>query len=237
MDLPLVVLLGSGVGMGVFVGGLLWWYAPDRVARREMAATPLVAVRDVAPGQLVRIVGEARGKRRLVAPFSGRECFHWRVVVQEYFRSGKTGHWETIIDEQAGVTFRVRDATGVARISKVNRQVVIEQEIEQDMSTSSGWLNDASPHIEIFLLERRRSSKGDFLNKRMRFREAVLEIHERVAVVGVGHWEIDPRGKGGGGYRDVPKRLVMRAPPGRALMVSDHHDTQLADATRARKDK
>ena len=75
-----------------------------------------------------------------------------------------------------------------------------------------------------YLARHGESSSGWIFNKTLRFREGVLEEGETVAVVGQFFWEPDPEpmpGEMGGGYRDHPVRLVVRAPKNRSIFLSD----------------
>ena len=58
--------------------------------------------------------------------------------------------------------------------------------------------------------------------RRRRFREGVLAPDERVAVVGVCRWEVDPSYfDGPSTYREPPRRPTLRAANGCELLVSD----------------
>lgn len=215
----LILATVAAVAVAVAVGS--WWFSTDQVARRAMRGVPLRSIRDVAAGERVRIVGKASGDASIPAPLSGRSCFYWRVTVQELRRHGRNSRWETIIDEQEGVDFTVRDATGSALILTSHAQCVLDK----DVHYSSGFLKDADPVLEQFLAQRGHSSGGVVFNKSMRYHEGVVEPGETVAVVGIGRWERDPTepARAGGGYREgaMPMRLVLDPPDDGPLLLSD----------------
>lgn len=208
------------LGVAVVIGAL-WWLSPDQRARRAMKAVPQKVIRDVADGERVRIVGEVEVRETVVAPLSGRSCAYWRVTVLERRGSGKSARWVTIIDEQDGVDFVLRDPTGKALISTE----LVTATLEKDANSSSGLFSDAPAEIEAFLESRGHTSEGALFNKSMRYREGAVMGGETLCVVGVGRWERDPEegARAGAGYRDVeqPKRLVLRAPPDGPLLLSD----------------
>jgi len=214
-------LILIAVIVGVALVFALWWFSADQVARRAMRKVPMRVIRDVLEGEKARIVGEAAGDAPIPAPLSGRSCFYWRVTVEEYRRRGKHGSWRTIIDEQEGVDFVVKDGTGKAWI----RASHVHSLLEKDARFASGILNDAGPELEAFLARHGHSSEGLLFNKNMRYREGVVEPGEAVAVVGIGRWAQDPDepAQAAAGYRDMvtPKRLVMEPPEDGPLLLSD----------------
>lgn len=216
------VVLGFLALLGLVAWGS-WYFSADQTARRAMRAVPVRAVAEVAGGTKARIVGRVRVDAPITAPLTGRACARWRVIVQEK-RGGKNKHWVTVLDASQGVDFVVEDPSGKAIVAGPSVQAVLEQ----DGNFSSGFLNDATPELEAFLAAHGRSSQGFVFNKTMRYREGVVEPGETVTVVGWARWEADPEAsaRAGAGYRDAetPKRLVIDAPPGEALIVSDHHD-------------
>ena len=66
-------------------------------------------------------------------------------------------------------------------------------------------------------------------NRTLRYREAVFEEGEEVAVLGRARWEMDPDPKAeGSGYRGGAKRLVIEAPETEGpLLASDDPNTLL----------
>lgn len=81
-----MALIAGGVMIAV---GLLAWYA-GRAELSRIRALRHVRCGDArAGGHMVRVVGRAHSNRPLVAPFSGKECVLYRVVV-EYMEDTRT---------------------------------------------------------------------------------------------------------------------------------------------------
>jgi hypothetical protein len=200
---------------------LSWYFSDAAKLRRAMRDAPIRRVGDVLEGEVARVVGEVEPLELVEAPLSGRACVYWQVLVQEYRNSGKSGRWVTVIDEDAGEDFLVRDVTGKALV----KVAVTSSLLDKDYERSSGFMNDATPELEAFLAARGERSQGWVLNKRMRYREGVVEPGERVCVVGVGRWERDPNehAQPGQGYRDaqLPQRLILESPQVGSLLLSD----------------
>lgn len=220
MDDGHVLVLWVALVCFAIVALCAWYFSADQRALRAMRAVPLRRIADVKGGEKVRIVGEVEAPRTLRAPLSGRACAYWRVTVREQRGSGKSRRWVTIIDEQEGVDFFLRDGMAKALIKTAHAQAVLDQ----DGRYVSGFMRDAPPELEVFLAQRGHSSKGWFFNKNMQYREGIVEPGETVAAVGVGRWERDPDEEPtAGGYRDViqPRRLVLDRPEDGLLLISD----------------
>lgn len=222
---------GLGITIGVVVFAVLalvlflrWYYSPAQQARRALAAVrpaPLASFPDGVVGKVVGAVALTGDALR--APLSGRRCAHFDVHVEEYRSRGKSGSWITVIREVESCGFLLSDDSGVARVDVTGARVVTNM----DTTRRSGTFHDATPELEAFLARHGRSSKGWIFNKRIRYREGVLEPGERVAVLGRLGTETDPSPTTAGeGYRGAPTRRVLRAPPAGELLVSDEPGTQ-----------
>ena len=138
--------------------------------------------------------------------------------VEQYRSSGKSGSWHTVIREVRSCDFLVEDGLDTALVDMSKARVVNVM----DVSLRSGTFNDAPPEVEEFLASRGKSSKGWVFNKKMRYREGVLEPGERVAVLGVVGPDHEPeRGEAGAAHRAALGLRVLRAPPEGELIVSD----------------
>jgi len=98
--------------------------------------------------------------------------------------------------------------------------------LTEDHETHSGTFDDATPAEEAFLNKHARESKNWIFNKRIRYREGVLEAGEEVAVMGYGSKEPDPEGTAGAGYRDMPSmRLRISGSANFPPLISDDIST------------
>lgn len=223
------VLFGGIAVVVVLIVGLGMYFSHEAQLRRAMRSVPLSTIAGATEGARVRIVGSVvRRERVLASPLSHRECVAFRVLVETQRRTGKSSHWVKTIDEHDEVDFVLEDETGRARVEVPGGAFLIVL----DHSESSGFLNDATPELESFLSDRGHTSTSFLgLNKSMRYREGALELGEKIAVVGLAHWEDDPEAgaidTGAGGFRDAvrKKRLVLTASEGQPLHASDDVST------------
>lgn len=189
--------------------------------RKLLAAAVRTPVRSLGPGQAAKVIGRVvpAESALLEAPLSGRRCVFYEVVVEERISSGRSSRWVERIRETARVDFALDDTTGLVRVPRREHMRYVA---EQDSEHSSGTFNDAAPHLEEFLAKHGMKSQGWVFNKSLRYREGVFEPGETVAVAGVVDFEDDPEGsRQPTGYRESPKRPVLRSPPGESLIASD----------------
>ena len=205
------------------IGLAVWWFSADQKARRAMKSVPLMRVDQLQPGGKVRVAGRAELIQPAYAPLTGRPCAYWRVVVRERRGGSRNRHWKTIIDEHGGADFFVHCLQSGARA--LVRPLHVHPLLVQDGRFSSGFLNDAMPHLDAFLAQRGYSSEGLLFNKTMEYREGIVEQGELVAVMGLGHHEHDAsqQAQPGPGYRGMiePKRVVITPPHDGPMILSD----------------
>ncbi len=180
MEPILIVLI-----LAVLLGFLFcrWYFSHDEIVKRRMRHVPLVSIDDFPEASAGRIAGRlVYHGRPLRAPLTGRPCAHYLVKVEQYRHHGRIGSWRTLIEEERSQSFVLRDETGEALV-RARRALVA---VTKDAHFSSGTLNDATPRLERFLGGHGQESKGLFFNKRLRYKEGVLEEGEEVAACGFG---------------------------------------------------
>lgn len=89
---------------------MMWGLAALR-QKRLIENIPTSKIRSAAMG-LVELNGAAKPVKEMAAPLSGRASCWWRVIVEEYRKSGKNSSWVTIKDVQSFDPFYIQDDTG-----------------------------------------------------------------------------------------------------------------------------
>jgi hypothetical protein len=198
------------------------WRERARLAR-QLREAPRVDIGALAEGAPARIIGAVVADETLRAPFTGRPCVAYVAEVDEYVSRGKSHRWESRIHEVRHLPFVVDDGTGRALVDPGQAKLLVEI----DTTTRSGAFDDATEVERAFLDRHGMNSKGWFFNRRLRYREGVIEPGERVAVLGRGVREPDPDAVASvTGYRDaLPTRVRMSGSPEHPLLVSDQPDT------------
>lgn len=202
-----LTLVAAAVGGLVAAGVRSALFSRDATLRRALRGASRRSIRDVREGEIVKLTGVVRGLGPLVtAPLSRAPCVASSTKLEE----PADGSWGERAHEVQAVDFVVEDATGCARVvtSHVELHAVHDREV-----------SDAK-ELEALLARHGGSSRGLVLNRDFRYREAVFEPGQRVSVLGVCRFEAEPGEAAGSGYRDVPKRVVVEAPSGGAVIVS-----------------
>jgi hypothetical protein len=206
-------------------GGILLWYSARISLRRKLRNASRLSIANVSEREPAKIVGNLSYlSEPLISPLTGRSCAYYEINVEQY-RSGSNnnGHWYSIIRESQGQDFMLEDGTGHAIINPIGAQMVLTI----DSHTKSGSFDDPTDLERNYLISHGREGKGWVFNKKIRYREGILEANESVAVLGRGVREPDPNGVDqAGGYRSAPPmRLRMRGSQKLPLLISDDTGT------------
>jgi hypothetical protein len=210
------------LGIGGFVL-LAWYFSPSARLKRELKATPRIPLRELPESTRARVVGAARTlEGMLEAPLTGRACLYYVITVEQHHSTGRSSYWKTIIREERGVTFLLDDGTGRAIVDPSAAKVALDVDGRGD----SGTFDEPNERETAFLQRHGTSGQGWVFNKRLRYREAVIEVGETVAIVGEGVREPDPAAAPEAAYRgDQPTRVRMTSSARFPLLISDSPDT------------
>jgi len=172
--LPVGSAVAVGTGVLAFVHGLR-----SLKLQRVLEDTPTAKVRSLAMG-LVELQGAVRGRSRTNAPFSGRDCVWWEVVVQTVRQSNKGGkQWSTVHREVSGNPFYIDDGTGTALVYPQDAQVSAGHVISEE----TGGLGVPEPYAS-YMSDRHLGLRQLYAIGPMRFQERVLEEGRTVFVLG-----------------------------------------------------
>jgi len=210
MEVFIFILIAVAVGAIAFAA---WYFSKEQRIKRALRKAPRLTVGDFAEGTEAKLVGAVRLLDEFSSPLSGRACAQYHVKVEQLRSTGKSSHWRTIIEEERSVTFVLDDGTGRAVVEAENAHFAVVK----DARFRSGTFKDADPVLERFLANHGTKSTGLLgFNKKLRYKEGVIEEGEQVAVYGRGVWEKDDSGK---------RQLVIRRPHEGPLLVSDDPST------------
>lgn len=180
----LVALIVVGV---VAVAIYKHYYSKKAIVKRNLKKAAGKKISDFVSGDIAKIVGKVEyAGKPLVAPLSGRPCAYYYVLVEQQVSSGKSSHWETLIEEEIAGAFVIRDGRHCAHVNSSN----VKSYLVEDREYSSGFLNDATGELHRYLQDHGHKSEN-FLgfNKTIRYQEGVLEQGELMAVMGRGEWK------------------------------------------------
>jgi hypothetical protein len=189
--------------------------------KRRIARVDRLALADASEGQKLRFAGAVRAIEPVItAPISGRSC-----VLCELRIETRDEDWWPLEIVRTGVAFGIEDGTGHAVVDPANAELALTPSVtshevrEADLTAEErrvladlGLFGDGNP-------AKRRKLRENLI----RFRESVVLVGARIAVVGAGMSEADDIASG---YRETATRLRFAASAQSPLLITD--DAKLA---------
>jgi len=203
---------------GIAFGSL--YYSKKAIVKRKLKNALDKKISDFVSGDIAKIVGKVEiVGTPLIAPLSGRRCAYYYVLVEQQVSSGKSAHWNTIIEEELAGSFVVRDGRYCAQINAKN----VKSYLVQDRIYTSGFRNDATGVLEQYLRQHGQESEGFLgMNKTLRYKEGVLEEGELIAAIGRGEWKNADRAQLPDSYDRI---LEISSTEEEPVYLSDDPDT------------
>jgi hypothetical protein len=217
LAVPLAMLCGAGALYGAR------YLSAASVLLRKIQRTPRRHIGEVRTGEIARVTGRVQSLTDpLGAPISLRKCAYYEAIVDSAVQGGPV----QLAHEIRGHAFLVRDGSGVALVDPRGAAVAVTHDVagEFGSAVSSSELPD---EVQAFLQRHdvTMSKTKTMFSPIIMWREGIFAEGELVTVIGLCHWE----DAGGAGYRgDGEKRLVVTAPPGEKLMLTDDREVVLA---------
>ena len=203
-----------------------WYFGAAQRMKRQLGQAKPWSLNELPEDTHGRVIGQARALgEELAGPLTGRRCVYYIAIVEEQRSTGRSSYWRTIASETRGVPFMLEDGTGRAIVDPNGAQVALDF----DGNSKSGTFNQADPVQEQFLAKHGQKSEGWVFNKTLRYREAMIEVGETIAVLGSGTREPDPNAAPEAAYRGAPPtRLRLTSSPKFPLIISDDPATTRA---------
>lgn len=200
-----------------------WYFGAHAKLKRQLKQARPWTLSELPEDTHGRVIGQTRAlDQQLAGPLTGRPCVYYIAMVEEQRSTGRSSYWRTIAQETRGVPFMLEDGTGRAIIDPNGAQVALDF----DGNSKSGTFNAADPVQEQFLARHGQKTQGWVFNRTLRYREAMIEIGETIAVLGSGTREPDPYAAPEAAYRGAPAtRLRLTSSPRFPLIISDDPST------------
>lgn len=177
--------------------------------RRRLRAAAPAAISELREGLHCRIAGTVRAldQGSLEAPLCGLPCVAYLLEVIEQHVSGLApgSTRELLIYDRQAVPFLLVDGEHRAVIDPTHAQLLLVADHELQASSPL----ELSPRARA-VLQRYVPHRADDWDRTTRiwFREAIVELGDRISIAGVGRREADPLASTERGYRDdVHQRL------------------------------
>ncbi len=199
----------------MFLGMLILWlkkyYSQDEQIMRSVEEVRVSSLRSVKKGDRVKISGVIIAPDELLtAPISGKKCVAYQLEVCQVV-SGSYGDVDAeIIRDEKSLPFYIEEKGHQVKIPGRYQEISLHKEIREE----SDWLNGPSAELTKILKKHgKKTSNFLGLTKRFIFKEGVLEVGEKIVVVGKGYW-FKPTHEG-------PSVLVMEGSLEEPLLISD----------------
>jgi hypothetical protein len=219
------LVLGSIALAALVVSGVVKYFSAENRLKRALRAVRVWPIGELPEGTLGRVIGEAQPIDGMIqSPLTGRRCLYYVARVEVH----RSGEWHTRFEERDGVPFLLTDDSGRAIIDPSSANAALTFDHEDSRSNTAG---DPTPTEAAFLAKHGGKARGLLFNEKLRYVEAVLVPGKRIAILGAGIREPDPRGTPAEGYRSAtPTRLRLTSSPRHPLMISDDPSTTDAAA-------
>lgn len=171
----IVVALSVGICAGLYL-----FYRGFRLLaqRRLIENTPASKIRSASVG-LVELSGLAEGPRTVQSPITSLNCYFYRSLVWEWIQSGKSGHWEKVVDEQLHVPFYLNDNTGRILIEPEGAELDIHRDFHEEYNNSIFGGNDLSSNVGAFLVRH-----GVSTSRKLKIEEYCIKPKNALFVLG-----------------------------------------------------
>ncbi len=188
MNQPFVII--TLILIAVVVIFLFYYYSSKRVVLRTLGRLPFQRLGSLRTNAYSKIEGKALSiEEPLVAPLSGRECVFYQILIEKRVQRGKHSHWKTLVDEEKIQDFFIiQKGERCIVLPKTNPRNFIAH-LDTDRTIRSGTFNDPTPEFMNVLNMFNIKSEGFFgFNKQLRYKEAIIEVGERITVAGKVKW-------------------------------------------------
>lgn len=208
-------IFAAGAGAVLVYREVHKYMSPANQLRRQLRDTPRRSLAELPEGTAARIVGRAEAiEDTLEAPLTGRPCLYYTAIVE--VSDGKD--WREIIREDRAVMFMLDDGSARAIIDPSSSKVALEF----DGNSDSGVLDNPNEREQAFLDAHNTAGRRRVFNRSLRYREAVIEVGETIAIFGAAVREPDPTAQPEAAYRgDAPTRLLMTSSRKQPMIISD----------------
>lgn len=190
MSTPIfLIILFSVFGLIIF---LSYYFSRKNVIIRTLSKIPTKPASSLKTNELSKVTGKAlHVEAPLLAPYSQRKCVFYQIIIQQRVSTGKSSHWKTLVKEERFQDFFIDTNGDFVIVKPVDHPQNYICHLVKDSKQSSGSFNDPTPEFEAVLRRYNINPETYFgFNKRLRYKEGIIEIGERITVAGITKWKV-----------------------------------------------
>ncbi len=168
-----------------------FYFGARQTMVRSLSKIKRRSVASLKSNELVKVYGKAlHVEEPLIAPLSKRQCIFYTVKIEKRVSRGKTSHWKTIVEDQKIQNFFLEQQGSFVIVKPTQVPKNYKSYLMVDKRTSSGTFNKPTPEFQAVLDTYNISSENFFgFNKRLRYKEGIIEIGEHITVSGIAKWK------------------------------------------------
>ena len=189
MSEPIIIAVCfSIVGIIIFC---IYYFSAKNVIPRTLAKIPNKPASSLKTNKLSKVSGKAlHVKEPLIAPYSNRKCVFYQIIIEQKVSTGKSSHWKTLVKEERFQEFFIQTKSDFVIVKPQEHPKNYICHVVKDKDQSSGTFNDPTPQLQSVLNRYNIDSETFFgFNKRLRYKEGVIEIGEEITVAGIAKWK------------------------------------------------
>ena len=186
---PVIILIF--IFIAIIVVYLSYYFSKKNVIIRTLGKIPEKPASSLKTNELSKVTGKAlHVKKPLIAPYSERECVFYQICIEQKVSTGKSSRWKTLVKEERFQEFFIQTKNDFVIIKPQEHPRNYICHLVKDEDQSSGTFNDPTPRFQS-VLNRYNINPQNFLgfNKRLRYKEGIIEIGEDITVAGIAKWK------------------------------------------------
>ena len=210
--------------VGLIFGVWAFFHGFKKLRRkRRIENIPTSTVRGMAMG-LVEVFGSVEPSIELYSALTHTPCVFFHYTIEEYRRSGKSGHWVRVDHGNSfECPFWLGDGTGKVLIYPRGAELMLP--VDYEYTTSLGMT--IPDHLAGYMAKKGMRHKSMFGTRNLRFKEWFIAPGEEVYVLGTAKktkYKIAPKDPSPGDVTDV---VIGRGTSDRLFMISDSSEKEL----------
>jgi hypothetical protein len=188
---------------------VVWQLSPIQQQFRRLRTMRLVRITDAPEGECVKLVGtiELVGEQ-LEAPITERVCTYYDCTIEGSRSGPNSPPWSPVYRKHDARDFHLVDDTGRALIRTVRSEAALLGGVLEPGRTIG--LGDDDVRLAHFA-QTHAEVRDALPSEVARYEENVRVAGQRIAAAGIARWVDDRAGR----------RLVIEAPPGESVRLSD----------------
>ncbi|WP_298550182.1 hypothetical protein [uncultured Algibacter sp.] len=188
MSSPFIVVIA--ISVFAIIAFLIYFYSPKTIILRRLKNLQSQRIGSLKTKTYSKIEGKALNiEDPLIAPLSKRKCVFYKMQIQKKVSSGKNSRWKTIVSEERIQDFFIEQTGERIVVLPIKTPKDYYDYLVTDKKASSSLFKELTPEFASLLKVHNIKTDNLFgFNKQLRYKEAIVEVGERIIVAGYVNW-------------------------------------------------